>query len=67
MEEVNGHLLDVMLLTGSWLSGLPAEYFPVCKSAILNFEWTTDNLEYNLWCFHIPLVLGSYKMSCLFS
>lgn len=42
LEEVNRHLLYVMLLTGSWLSGLPAEYFPACKGPILNFEWTTD-------------------------
>lgn len=25
-----------------WLSGLPAEYFLVCKNAILNSEWTTE-------------------------
>lgn len=42
LEEVNRHLLYVMLLTGSWLSGLSAEYFPACKGPILNFEWTTD-------------------------
>lgn len=64
LEEVNGHLIYLMLLTGSRLSGLPAEYFFVRKSAVLNFEWAT---ECNLQCFHIPFILGSHKMSCLFS
>lgn len=42
LEEVNRQLLYLMLLTGSWLSGLPAEYFHVCKGSVLNFEWTTE-------------------------